>query len=111
MDWISLDSVNQLEQIATESKNKFEIVFKHSTRCPLSTVAKMRLQSKWTIPSDQILFYYLDIIKHRDISNELAERYQVKHESPQILLIRDDQAVYDNSHLDISIHDIESVLV
>lgn len=111
MDWIKLENLDQLQAIDETSSSKYAIIFKHSTRCPISTVAKLRLNSKWSKDSETFDFYYLDLIKHRDISNEIESRYQVKHESPQVIVVKDAEAIYDNSHLDISIKDLESVLV
>lgn len=111
MNWVSLEHLDQLNEIEEQSSSKFVVIFKHSTRCPISTVAKLRLKSKWNIGEDKLSFYYLDLIKHRDVSNEIENRYQVKHESPQVIVLKDREAIYDNSHLDISIKDLESVMV
>jgi len=111
LDWIKLEHLDQLQALDESSSSKYIVIFKHSTRCPISTVAKLRLKSKWSLDSDRFGFYYLDLIKFRDLSNEIEDRYQVKHESPQVIVIKNAEAIYDNSHLDISIKDLESVLV
>jgi len=104
MNWINLTQEEQLKQIKVNSKNKPQVIFKHSTRCSISSMAKNRLE-KSTQP-DEIDFYFLDLIKYRPISNKIAEIFKVYHESPQILLIKNDECVYDESHSGIDMGEI-----
>ena len=104
MNWINLTQEEQLQQIKITSKNKPQVIFKHSTRCSISSMAKNRLE-KSTQP-DEIDFYFLDLIKYRPISNKIAEIFKVYHESPQILLIKNDECVYDESHSGIDMGEI-----
>jgi bacillithiol system protein YtxJ len=104
MNWINLTLEEQLQQIKENSKNKPQVIFKHSTRCSISSMAKNRLE-KGTQPNE-IDFYYLDLIKFRPISNKIAEIFKIYHESPQILLIKNDECVYDESHSGIDMGEI-----
>lgn len=104
MNWINLTQEEQLQQIKVNSKNKPQVIFKHSTRCSISSMAKNRLE-KSTQP-DEIDFYFLDLIKYRPISNKIAEIFKVYHESPQILLIKNEECVYDESHSGIAMGEI-----
>lgn len=104
MAWIPLTSEAQLDEIVAKSANKTQVIFKHSTRCSISAVAQQRLQ-KAKFPED-IDFYYLDLLSYRTISNKIAEQFQVHHESPQVLVIKDGKCVYDESHLAISVDEI-----
>jgi bacillithiol system protein YtxJ len=104
MNWINLTQEEQLQQIKLNSKNKPQVIFKHSTRCSISSMAKNRLE-KSTQPNE-IVFYFLDLIKYRPISNKIAEIFKVYHASPQILLIKNDECVYDESHSGIDMVDI-----
>ena len=104
MHWIHLTDEEQLKQIICKSQSKAQVIFKHSTRCSISSVALQRLQ-KSPQPVD-IDFYYLDLINYRDLSNKVSHTFGVNHESPQILLIRDGQCVFDESHLGIHMNDI-----
>jgi len=103
MDWINLNSVEQLNEIDEKSKEKAQVIFKHSTRCSVSTFAKRILTSEY---NDEVQakadVYYLDLISFREVSNEIASRYSVYHESPQILVIKDGKCVYDASHSEVS---------
>lgn len=104
MDWKILNDAAQLEEIKKRSFEKTQVIFKHSTRCSISSVAKSRLE-KAQAP-ENIDFYYLDLISYRNISNEVAEKFDVFHESPQVLVIRNGECVYDESHMSISMNEI-----
>ena len=104
MNWIEITDEAQLIDVKAQSTDKPQLIFKHSTRCPVSTMAKTRLE-RGTTP-DNIDFYYLDLIKYRSISQKIAETFEVNHESPQILLIRNGECVYDESHSGIRMDEI-----
>ena len=104
MQWIHLTDEEQLNQILSNSEAKPQVIFKHSTRCSISSVAYQRLQK--APQPEGIDFYYLDLLAHRPLSNKIAEVFRVHHESPQVLVIRDGKCVYDESHLAISMMDI-----
>ena len=104
MAWITLSSEDQLNEIDQRSFEKPQLIFKHSTRCPISSVIKNRLY-KNTAP-DNIELYYLDLIANRIISNTIAEKYKVMHESPQVLLIRGGECIFNESHSGIFMDDI-----
>jgi len=105
VNWIELNEEAQLEQIKEKSKAVPQLIFKHSTRCSISTMAKARLE-RGAAP-ENVDFYYLDLIKYRNISNLVANVFNIEHESPQVLLIRDENCVYNESHSGISMLDIE----
>jgi bacillithiol system protein YtxJ len=104
MQWIQLTSEDQLSEIISKSESKPQVIFKHSTRCSISAVAMQRLQK-----SDQpsgVDFYFLDLIAYRSLSNLVAKKFGVHHESPQVLVIKNGQCIYDESHLSISMDEI-----
>jgi bacillithiol system protein YtxJ len=104
MNWISLTAPAQLEILVERSRTKPQVIFKHSTRCSISSTAKHRLET--ARQSDLVDFYYLDLIAFRDISNQVAEQFRVPHASPQVLIIRDGECIFDESHLGIRMDDI-----
>ncbi len=104
MQWTHLTDEEQISQIIAQSQQKPQVIFKHSTRCSISSVALSRLQ-KAAQPAD-VDFYYLDLIAYRHLSNRVAEVFQVHHESPQVLVIRNGECIYDESHMGISMTDI-----
>ncbi len=106
--WIPLESQDQLEQIAQLSYKTPCLIFKHSTRCNISSMAKSRLETKWDFKETEIQPYYLDLIAFRSTSDTIAEKFNVYHESPQVLLIRNGECSYDASHLDISVSELHT---
>ncbi|MEJ7587030.1 MAG: bacillithiol system redox-active protein YtxJ [Ferruginibacter sp.] len=108
MDWIALTEEAQLTEIKKLSESKPQVIFKHSTRCSISSVVKNRLER--TKPPGNVDFYFLDLIRNRDISNKIADEFSVYHESPQVLLIKDGKCIYDESHSGISMHEIEELV-
>ena len=106
MDWINLQTEEQLNEIIDKSKNAPQVIFKHSTRCSVSSMAKNRLDKKENPKG--LDFYYLDLIKFRSISNKIAADFKVPHKSPQVLIIKDGHSVYDESHSGITMDDIVS---
>ncbi len=105
MNWISLTDEAQLSTIKELSKQKPQVIFKHSTRCNISSMVKSRLERSYNTTANAD-FYFLDLIQYRHLSNKIAEDFSVYHESPQILLIKNGDCVYDESHNGISMDEI-----
>jgi bacillithiol system protein YtxJ len=110
MNWQDLNSVEQLQAIKESSRQNPVLIFKHSTRCSISRTALDRLQRHWK-PEEMrsVEPFFLDLLRHPDISRQVASEFAVEHESPQVLLIRDGKAVYDRSHLEIDYSDILAI--
>ena len=106
MKWIPLHNEEQLEEIKTNSLHAPQVIFKHSSRCAISSMAKSRLDRKEQ--PEGMDFYFLDIINHRNISNKIAHDFHVPHESPQVLIINKGTCVYDESHSGIDMEDIRA---
>lgn len=104
MNWKEFTNDEGLEEIKKLSEQKPQVIFKHSTRCSISSMAKSRLERS-PMP-DGIDFNYLDLIAHRNISAKIADIFDVEHASPQILIIKDGKCVYDESHSAISMDEI-----
>ncbi|MGH1336947.1 MAG: bacillithiol system redox-active protein YtxJ [Aureispira sp.] len=100
MNWKKLESIADLEAALEASNNKAVALFKHSTRCPVSSMAKRLVESDWNLAIDA---YFLDLIAHRDVSNAIAERLNVRHQSPQMIVVKNGAAVYDASHESIKV--------
>lgn len=104
MNWLPLTSIEQLENIAILSSQKPQLIFKHSTRCSISMVVKSRLEK--SAPPEHIDFYYLDLLNYREISNQIASKFSVHHESPQVLLIVNGDCIFDESQMGITMDEI-----
>lgn len=111
MSWKKLEDISQIDELIEESKTKSVVVFKHSTRCSISSMAWSRMERNWK-EEDSIKFspYFLDLIAHRQISNAIAQRFSVPHESPQVIIIKNGKAVYNDSHMGINYQDVIAYL-
>ncbi|RYD53060.1 MAG: bacillithiol system redox-active protein YtxJ [Sphingobacteriales bacterium] len=104
MNWNILSEIAQLDGLKEESRQKPVVIFKHSIRCSISSMAKSRLERSQA--PEGVSFYYLDLINNRALSNQVAETFGVHHESPQVLLLRNGDCVYDESHNGIDMQEI-----
>lgn len=109
INWIPLQFMGQLDEITALSDQKPAVIFKHSTRCSISRFALKQFENEYE-SNDNVDAYFLDLLEHRDISNEIASRFQVMHQSPQLLLIKNGQSVYDVSHSDIDAKELKNNL-
>jgi bacillithiol system protein YtxJ len=100
INWIELTDLGQLNEIMDLSHAQPVVIFKHSTRCSISRMALKQFENEFDLEGS-VTPYFLDLINYRDISNEIATRFEVYHQSPQLLLIKEGKAVYDVSHSDI----------
>jgi bacillithiol system protein YtxJ len=108
MEWNNITDLNQISDI--KAKPGYSLIFKHSTRCSVSMMAKKRFELDWEMIPEGTNLYFLDLISHRAISAQIAETFQVHHESPQILLIKDGSCVLDASHSDISAEEVAEAI-
>jgi bacillithiol system protein YtxJ len=104
MIWKEFTDEAGLDAIKLASANTTQVIFKHSTRCSISSMAKSRLE-RATSPQG-IDFNYLDLIAHRNVSTKISEDFNVEHASPQILIIKNGECIYDESHNAINMDEI-----
>src|SRR3970282_2861285 len=107
INWNELTDLGQLNEIIAISNEKPVAIFKHSTRCSVSRMALKQFENEFD-SSDKVTPYFLDLIAHRDISNEIANRFGVTHQSPQLILIKEGKAIYNVSHSDIDAAALQS---
>ena len=105
--YFELDKMEQFDEIDEISKTKSVVLFKHSTRCSVSRMALKQFDAEFNYPEEKIDWYLLDLLNHRDLSNEIAHRYNVTHQSPQILVIQNGKAVFNESHDSIAAEDLK----
>lgn len=106
LPWKTLSTVSQLDDISEKSKAKTQIIFKHSTRCGISKMVMNQFVEAYDVDLNVDL-YYLDLLNHRDVSNEVGYKFQVLHESPQLLIINNETTVANASHGAINSLDLE----
>jgi len=100
MNWNEITTPEQLEEAHNASFSTDVLIYKHSTRCSISSAALSRLVRRWPVEKAPVP-YFIDVIRYREVSNEVARRYNIEHESPQILLIRNGRCEFTRSHMSI----------
>jgi bacillithiol system protein YtxJ len=109
--WQPLTQADQLTDIARESHEQPVLIFKHSTTCSISAAAKSKLERQWADAGlADAKIYYLDLLRFRPISSEIADKFSVRHESPQLLLIQEGECRYSASHMGIRLSEVKSVV-
>jgi bacillithiol system protein YtxJ len=101
--WRPLTDLGQLNEIIDLSTEKPVLIFKHSTRCSISRMVFKQFENEFDL-QDKVIPYFLDLLEYRNVSNEIASRFGVYHQSPQIILVKDGKAVYNASHESIGIN-------
>tara|TARA_R110002072_G_C7977210_1_gene535684 strand:- start:19374 stop:19754 length:381 start_codon:yes stop_codon:yes gene_type:complete len=109
LPWVNISSVEQLKDVLTSIDDKPVLLFKHSTRCSISSMALNGFERDWTGEVDCKL-YFIDLLKHRDVSAQVAELTGVIHQSPQAIVIKGKEIVYDATHTAIDARRIENTL-
>ena len=110
VNWIPLNSLEQIKTIKELSKSETIFVFKHSTRCGISGMVIKRFENLFDSSMNNIKVYYLDLLNFRAISDEVGYSFQAQHQSPQLLIIRNEVAVLNVSHYDITTVNIQKHL-
>lgn len=107
IDWQPLTELSQLEEISSKSETTPCLIFKHSTTCGISRMALKNFEREFDLPGAEADLYILDLLSFRELSNAVAAKFGITHQSPQILLIKDGKSVYDASHGDIDAETIK----
>ncbi|WP_010177929.1 bacillithiol system redox-active protein YtxJ [Aquimarina agarilytica] len=100
--WIPLTEMSQLDEIKEKSKTKPQVIFKHSTRCGISSMVIKQFEATYSLDENQVDVYYLDLLNYRPISLQIAEKFSVMHQSPQLIALKNGEVVGHASHHDIS---------
>lgn len=107
LPWKALNEEAQLAEIKENSKTKTQIIFKHSTRCGISSMVMNRFKKAYDLSENQADLYYLDLISFRAVSNAIADTFGVRHESPQLLIVKQGTVVKHDSHSGINEIDLD----
>lgn len=105
--YFELNKMEQFDEMDEISTTKSIVIFKHSTRCSISRMALKQFDAAFNYPEEKINWYLLDLLNYRDLSNEIAHRYNVTHQSPQILVIQNGKAVFNATHDSIAAEDLK----
>jgi len=107
--WHMLSTMEQLDEIVEESKDQPVAIFKHSTRCGISRMVLKQFENDYDLDDKQLKLYFLDLLQNRDISAEIANRFNVPHESPQMIVLKDGEVVHHDSHQGIDANHLKSL--
>ena len=110
LPWQKLETVAQLDTIAERSKGKTQVIFKHSTRCGISKMVMNQFVSAFSLEDTALDLYYLDLLSYRDVSNAVGQKFQVLHQSPQLLVIKNGATVHHASHHEINAGVLEGLV-
>ena len=102
LSWTPLISLEEINTIKEISINQSILIFKHSTRCGISRMVIKQFESLFNEENKQLKVYYLDLLNYREVSSKLSEVFQVIHQSPQLLVIKNGISVYNESHYEIT---------
>lgn len=111
ISWIQLTQIDQVDTALANSTVKTAVFFKHSTRCIVSKHALRQFESEWNFNTIAIEFFFLDLLNFREISNYISEVSGVSHQSPQIIVVKDNSIIYNASHENISAIDLHNKLI
>jgi bacillithiol system protein YtxJ len=107
--WKHLSNENVVRDLLVESNEKPVIIFKHSTRCSISSMSLSRFEREWDT-SKEVSLYYLDLLNYRDLSNSIAQELHVNHQSPQVIVINRSEVIYQESHNGIDALEISRLI-
>lgn len=109
-EWNHLNDEQEVERLIEESYQRPVALFKHSTRCGISHFVKDSLHSNWRLNSEKLGFYLIDLLNFRQLSNHVAERFGIAHQSPQLILLHEGKPIYNASHQAISVDELHAVV-
>ncbi|MFD1293991.1 bacillithiol system redox-active protein YtxJ [Lutibacter holmesii] len=110
LNWIPLNEINVLSELKAASNKKPILIFKHSTRCGISSMALKNFERSFDIAEEELTIYFLDLLRFREISNTIVAEFNVQHQSPQAIVIYKEKVIYHDSHYGISVEEIKNVL-
>ena len=102
LPWIALNDITQLDAISSKSNNKPQIIFKHSTRCSISSMVMNQFVDAYNFSTNDFDLYYLDLLSYRDLSDSVSHKFQVIHQSPQLLVIKNEVVKAHGAHGDVN---------
>ncbi|WP_124981406.1 bacillithiol system redox-active protein YtxJ [Nonlabens xiamenensis] len=110
IQWDQLESIDQLDNLIKNSEIKPKVIFKHSTRCGISRMVLSQFEKGYTQNQDDVTYYFLDLLNYRDVSNAIAEKLNVTHQSPQVIVLRNNKVLHNESHHGIDIKKVQEII-
>ncbi|MBT8284871.1 MAG: bacillithiol system redox-active protein YtxJ [Flavobacteriaceae bacterium] len=96
--WNILETESQLEELIANSEERLQIIFKNSTSCGISGMVKRSFEANYSLEFSQAELYLIHVQYNRDLSSAIAQQFGVRHESPQLLIIKNGDVIGHASH-------------
>lgn len=100
--WHSISEEGEIAEILLSSNDKPQVIYKHSTRCATSFFALKNVQGLAEAVREKADFYMVDVIGQRRLSFQIAEQLGVRHESPQLIILKDGEVFWHGSHHNVN---------
>lgn len=107
MKWITIDSADKIYEAEDLSRSERVLIFKFSHLCSISHIVRMLLQREWNEGQMKMKTYLVNVIGSRDLSNDIAERFKVEHESPQVIILEKGKSVFNASHGQVKFENLQ----
>lgn len=108
--WLGLSTTEQLNDLIQNSFQKPQIIFKHSTRCGISRMVKSQFEKDYNVETEEADLYYLDLLNYREVSHAVANKLEIVHESPQLIVVKDGKVFIGESHGAINELDLKGMI-
>lgn len=110
VSWEFLTDISMLELLFDASFQVPVLIFKHSSRCSISRFALKEFERGYDYPVEKLQPYFLDLLTYRDISDAITNRFEVVHQSPQILVVWKGNCIYTASHSEIDVKHLGKIV-
>ena len=104
--WKKIESQKDLDAALEKSSQQKVLIFKHSTKCFISKTVLRSFEKQMQESDKNFGYYFLDLLAYRSISNEIESRFDVVHQSPQLIVLENGKAIYNASHQNIDLDKI-----
>jgi bacillithiol system protein YtxJ len=111
LPWEMLESVEQFHNVVKNSSRKPKVIFKHSTRCGISRMVLKSFENGYSLKGGEAGFYLLDLLNFREVSSAVASELAVTHQSPQLIVLRNELVIHTDSHQGIDIRKVEELIL
>ncbi len=110
LPWITLDSVEQLDVIKEKSKVKTQVIYKHSKKCIGSEKVMERFIDNYQLTANDLDLHYLDLNDYEEVSKRAEQKFNIDNESPQLIVLRNEDVVIYTSNQAINMINLEQLL-
>lgn len=110
INWREVETEADLDELIKSSESSKVLLFKHSNRCGISSTALNRLEKSWETELNSVPTFIIDVVRNRKLSQMIADRIDIPHQSPQILILKNSDCIYSESHMGIRYDEIKDLI-